>query len=302
MWSAERDARLRAEAMAWLTVRTQDGLNALNTEEIGEFTFDGERFRLMDPQRGIRKPALLDSALSIRTVWRPRGSDRPYDDAINADGLFRYKWRGDDPNHADNRALRASMLAGRPLIWFWGVGTALYQAIFPIYLIGEEDEHQQFVVATDGLQHLSTTESPIEEVLRGYLRSETLRRLHQPVFRGMVMRAYETSCAVCALRHAELLDAAHIVPDRHELGVAAVRNGLALCKIHHAAYDVRILGVRPDLVVQIREDILKETDGPLLEHGLKALHGQPLRVVPSSRHERPDERLLTWRYERFRAG
>ena len=27
----------------------------------------------------------------------------------------------------------------------------------------------------------------------------------------------------------------------------AVRNGLALCKIHHAAFDANILGVRPDL-------------------------------------------------------
>ena len=44
-----------------------------------------------------------------------------------------------------------------------------------------------------------------------------------------------------------------------------MRNGLALCKIHHAAYDSRILGVSPDLVVQIRADILDETDGPLLE-------------------------------------
>ena len=87
--------------------------------------------------------------------------------------------------------------------------------------------------------------------------SSVLRRLHQPVFRSMVMRAYRERCAVCSLRHNELLDAAHIVEDRYDLGVAAVRNGLALCKIHHAAYDSRILGVRPDLVVEIRADILE---------------------------------------------
>lgn len=34
----------------------------------------------------------------------------------------------------------------------------------------------------------------------------------------------------------ERIDAAHIVEDGHELGIAAVRNGLALCKIHHAAF------------------------------------------------------------------
>lgn len=288
--------------MQWLAVRTHDGDVPLTTDELGEFTFEGDPFRLMDRQRGIRKPAALASALSIRTTWRPPGNERPYDDAVGVDGLPRYKWRGDEPGHAENRALRAAMDAGQPLIWFWGIDRALWKAIFPVYLVGEEPRSQQFVVATDGLQHLRPTESPIEEVLRRYLRSETQRRLHQPVFRGMVLRAYRERCAVCSLRHPELLDAAHIVEDRHELGIAAVRNALALCKIHHAAYDARILGVRPDLVVEIRSDILDETDGPLLEHGLKALHGAPLRVVPQRRGERPDADLLTLRYERFRAG
>ena len=302
MWSAEQQHRLRGEAMAWLAARTQDGSLPISSEEIREFRFEGDRFALMDPQRGIRKPAAFSAALSIRTVWRPEGVARPYEDAIGADGLVRYKWRGDDPDHAENRALRAAMTEGEPLVWFWGIAPAVYQAIFPVYLVGEERSSQQFVVATDGLQHLRPTDSPLEEVLRRYLRSETVRRLHQPVFRSMIMRAYEMSCAVCALRHGELLDAAHIVEDRHELGVAAVRNGLALCKIHHAAYDARILGVSPDLVVQVRADILDETDGPLLEHGLKRLHGQPLRTVPRRASERPDRELLAVRFARFQAS
>jgi putative restriction endonuclease len=268
-------------------------MNALTTEDIKDFRFEGERFRLLDAQRGITKPATLGSALSIRTVWRPEGADRPYDDGIGADGLYRYKYRENDPDNAENRALRAAMDAHQPLIWFWGVGSALYQAIFPVYLLDEERNDQQFVVATDGLQHLKPLGSPIEETLRRYMRGETLRRLHQPVFRGMVMRAYDGSCAVCSLKHPELLDAAHIVPDRHEL---------ALCKIHHAAYDAGILGVRPDLIVQIRGDILEETDGPLLEFGLKALHGQHLRVVPKIRRERPDGNLLAVRYDQFLAS
>lgn len=302
MWSPGREDRLRAAALSWLAVRSHDGLNSLSTEEIGEFTFEGERFALMDRQRGIRKPAGFESALSIRTVWRPEGVERPYHDSVRPDGLMSYKWRGDDPSHAENRALRAAMTAGVPLIWFWGVGVARYQAVFPVFLVGEERAGQEFVVAMDGQQGLRPTDSPIEEVLRRYLRTETVRRLHQPVFRGMVLRAYASRCAVCGLRHGELLDAAHIVEDRHDLGVAAVRNGLALCKIHHAAYDARILGVTPDLVVRIRGDILDETDGPLLEHGLKGLHDQPLRQVPTSPREQPDRDLLALRYERFQAS
>lgn len=302
MWSEADDAELRREAMQWLAVRTNDGLESLRSDEISEFRFRGEPFPLMDRQRGIRKPAVLDSALSIRTTWRAEGAPRPYDDDIGADGLVRYKWRGDDPDHPENRALRIASAKQRPLIWFWGVGPGRYIPIFPVFLIGEERDQQQFVVATDGLQHLRPTDSPVEEVLRRYLRKESIRRVHQPVFRSMVMRAYENQCTVCSLRHPVLLDAAHIVEDRHELGVAAIRNGLALCKIHHAAYDAGILGVTPDSVVKIREDILTEIDGPLLEHGIKALHDSKLRVVPRVRNERPDRDLLDLHYQRFIAG
>lgn len=234
--------------------------------------------------------------------YRPEGVERPYDDAMGVDGFVRYKWRGDDPNHAENRALRQAMIDGVPLVWFWGVGTALYKPVFPIYLINEEPALQQFVVATDGLQHLPAGSTLAEEVLRSYVIRETRQRLHQPVFRSLVMRAYNTRCAVCELGHSVLLDAAHIVEDGHDKGIASVRNGLALCKIHHAAYDAGILGVRPDLQVQIRADILEEIDGPLLEHGLKGLHGQRLRVVPQSKNERPDPDLLTIHYERFLAS
>ncbi len=68
MWSLERDARLRSAAMEWLAARTNDGRDPLAGDEIEEFTFEGERFRLMDRQRGIRKPAVLASALAISST------------------------------------------------------------------------------------------------------------------------------------------------------------------------------------------------------------------------------------------
>lgn len=81
-----------------------------------------------------------------------------------------------------------------------------------------------------------------------------------------------------------------------------VRNGMALCKIHHAAYDRHILGVRPDLIVEIRADLLAEIDGPMLRYGLQERHRQPLMAVPRSRAERPDPELLAVSYATFRAA
>jgi putative restriction endonuclease len=305
VWAPAEDARLRREAIAWLTVRSNDGADALSTDEILDFTFDGEPFRLMDAQRGIRKPAVLPHALSIRTVHTPEGGRRPYDDAIGADGLVRYKWRGDDGGHAENRAIRDAMHARVPLIWFFGVATARYLPIFPVHVVGEEPHLQQFSLQVADLPvSLAHPEpdSPVEAFTRRYVTAQTRRRLHQPVFRARVIQAYTTRCAVCALAHAPLLDAAHIAPDADPDGIAAVRNGLALCKIHHAAYDADILGISPDLVVDIRADVLAEIDGPMLRHGLQELHGSRLRIVPRSAGDRPDRDLLDSRWRRYRAS
>lgn len=299
-WGAEQDLALRRAAMAWLTVRTNDGLESIHSEELREFVFEGQRVPLMDAQRGIRKPAVLDAALSIRTVYRSEGATRPYEDSQGPDGFIRYKWRGDDGEHPENRALRAAMEHGLPLIWFFGVGPGRYQPIFPVFFIAEEPQQHQFVVAHEQTLGLTRPDSPVEEHIRRYVVRETKQRVHQPVFRATVMRAYSTQCAVCALRHGQLLDAAHIVADSHEHGIASVRNGLALCKIHHAAFDANILGIRPDLVVQIRADLLEEIDGPMLEHGLKDRHNQRLMVLPHARSEYPDPQLLEIEYDRFR--
>lgn len=85
------DLRVRREAMAWLTVRTNDGRDSISTQDLLDFTLDGEPFLQKDRQQGIREPAGFDAALSVQTVYRPDGRDRPYDDGVGDDGLLRYK-------------------------------------------------------------------------------------------------------------------------------------------------------------------------------------------------------------------
>ena len=87
-------------------------------------------------------------------------------------------------------------------------------------------------------------------------RNESFARLHQPLFRAEVMHDYEQRRAVCSLRHADLLDAAHIITDRDEAGASVVGNVVALCEIHHAAYDRNFLGVSPDFVIFINAELM----------------------------------------------
>jgi hypothetical protein len=100
------------------------------------------------------------------------------------------------------------------------------------------------------------------------------------------------------LKHRELLDAAHIIPDNMPEGKSTIDNGLPLCKLHHAAYDSLMIGVTPDYVMHVREDILEEEDGPVLQHGLKELHKTKI-ILPNSRSYSPSRDALEWRYSRF---
>ena len=136
---------------------------------------------------------------------------------------------------------------------------------------------------------------------REYATRAVLQRLHQQQFRRMVLTAYRDQCCICRLRHVELLDAAHILPDRHPKGEPIVTNGLGLCKIHHSAYDAHIIGIDPDARVHVREDVLHEEDGPMLRHGLQEVAGSRL-VLPRRDDLRPNRDFLAERFDRFRAA
>ena len=73
---------------------------------------------------------------------------------------------------------------------------------------------------------------------------------------------------------------------------------MALCKIHHAAYDQDFLGVSPDYVFHINERLLADRDGPMLQFGLQAMNGKTLEL-PSRRDDRPDRDYLAERFARF---
>jgi putative restriction endonuclease len=137
------------------------------------------------------------------------------------------------------------------------------------------------------------------EPRRAYVTATFRRRLHQVAFRERVIRAYQERCALCRLRHRTLLDAAHITPDSESEGEPIVSNGLALCKLHHAAFDGFFFAVRPDYVIEVRASILAETDGPMLVVGLQEIHGTRIEL-PLRSIDLPDPARLARRYEQFR--
>jgi len=309
MLGASEELVFRESVFAWLRAKTL-ATPYLTRDDLSHFPWQGREVRLLGPQTGIWKIAgLSDAAIAFSTSFVPDGKHRPYEDGFGPDGLLRYKWRGTDPNHSDNRALRRAMERGLPLVYFVGVGyrpgtqTQWFNAEFPVFLVAEERTAHQFAVAHEIEQKpiVDLADSAALEIAKRYNERVVKVRHHQPEFRGRVISAYESRCAVCRLPFAELLDAAHIRPDA-EGGSARVSNGLSLCKIHHGAYDTEILGISPDLTVHIRQSVLETFDGPTLQHALKEMDGQELRQVPSMKSCQPDRDLLAERFEKFRAA
>lgn len=132
---------------------------------------------------------------------------------------------------------------------------------------------------------------------REYATRTVRQRLFQAEFRRRVVDAYRERCALCSLRHRELLDAAHITPDS-DAGDPIVSNGLALCKLHHAAFDGFFFAITPDDRVVVRPSILTESDGPMLIVGLQQIDGALIQL-PVHHDQRPDRDRLAARYEAF---
>lgn len=193
-----------------------------------------------------------------------------------------------------------------PLVYLHGLQPSRYLAVYPVYIVGDDPKNLTFHVSVDDpLLALTYSESSISHQLgevsdarHAYITATVKARLQQRSFREKVLDAYRSQCAFCRLKHRELLDAAHIIPDNVPESKMTIDNGISLCKLHHAAYDSFILGVTPDYVIRVREAILEEEDGPVLQHGLKGLHNTKL-ILPSLKSHYPSREALEWRYSRF---
>lgn len=292
------DLRVRLAAFDWLSAQVERHPDGLPRALLAEgFLFEGHRVPLVGPQ-GIFKPQVCELPLSITTI-----PDGPYPDAM--EGRFlRYSYRGTDVRHPDNVGLRLARERNTPLVLFYRLRPGYYLSARPVYIVGDDPTRLCFDVAVDDAGQIrapgrgSGAGEDRTAIRREYVTASFRRRLHQQAFREQVLDAYREQCSLCRLRHRELLDAAHIVGDAEDEGDPVVSNGLALCKLHHAAFDSFFLTVRPDYIVEVRRSILEESDGPMLQVGLKQMHGQPIQL-PRATSDRPDPGRLEQRYERF---
>jgi putative restriction endonuclease len=269
----------------------------LRRDDLGNFKLNGEPCRLADRSKGIWNPRHLNATLSILST---PGST--YADQDLGDGLFAYAYR-EGSKDGDNAKLRRAFELQLPIIWNRGFpykNTVRYIPVFPVYIVEDDPDNRRVIVSLD--RQLIDLDLVVDDpdLEKRYSLTTTKRRLHQPKFRGRLLVAYKMRCAVCGMDVPKLLDGAHITPDADQEGTPTVVNGLAMCKIHHAAYDADLMAISPDYRIHISTELKRGSDsGPIITHGFRDLDGSHLAVLPDHQGQHPSKERLGARFQHF---
>ena len=133
-------------------------------------------------------------------------------------------------------------------------------------------------------------------------RETTTRRVRDPEFPALVLRAYEHRCAACGLDlqidgRSVGLEAAHVRWHSHG-GPSTVDNGVCLCPVHHKAFDLGAIGLTDDLHVVVSQRV---HGGDATRLWLLDLHNQRLRG-PQAGVALPRPEFVQWhRHEVFKS-
>ncbi|ECS3449043.1 HNH endonuclease [Salmonella enterica subsp. enterica serovar Derby] len=145
----------------------------------------------------------------------------------------------------------------------------------------------------------------IQEDIADEMGFDIRTSLHQrdPKFRQAVLRAYNYQCAVCGfnMRHDNApiaLEAAHIRWKQHH-GPCEVPNGLALCAIHHKAFDRGSIGLDENMRVVVSDAV---NGGGVVQRLFWDFAGKEI-ALPPVKENYPGDRFVEWhRKEVFRGG
>jgi putative restriction endonuclease len=104
------------------------------------------------------------------------------------------------------------------------------------------------------------------------------RSLRRPGFAEEVLRAYAYQCAMCGFdgalgRNPVGLEAAHVRWHSQD-GPDVEANGLALCALHHALFDLGVLGLTAELHIRVSSLYVARSDAG--RRAVDDLSGQPL--------------------------
>lgn len=124
------------------------------------------------------------------------------------------------------------------------------------YILSSRTLHEKGISSRDLslLNDLSTVNSEklatVASTERKTVISTIARKYRATDFRARVLSAYQHRCAFCGIQ-LKLIDAAHIIPVASESSTDETINGIALCKLHHSAYDRNLISFNTDYNIEV---------------------------------------------------
>lgn len=139
---------------------------------------------------------------------------------------------------------------------------------------------EDFQVNNEDLKEVSTPRKQVVQTVT--------KKVRQAGFKRRVLTAYSHRCAFCSVQ-LRLIDAAHIIPVKYEGSTDYTSNGMALCALHHRAFDNALITINDEYETLVSRDKITELktiahDGGL-DNFLKNL--RPQIELPPAVNDRP---------------
>lgn len=147
-----------------------------------------------------------------------------------------------------------------------------------------------------GRGHVHVADAQVREVIAEPRRIAVLaakRAVRKSDFRNRVLAAYGHSCAMCDIQ-LRLLDAAHILPAAHAESTDGTDNGVALCALHHRAYDGELVTFDAEFRTHVNDATAQALRAEHRDGGLPEFRNalRPRLALPKSHRDRPARRFI----------
>lgn len=119
--------------------------------------------------------------------------------------------------------------------------------------------------------------------------TQIARKYRAHDFKQRVLGAYGNRCAVCGVQ-LKLIDAAHIIPVADPSSTDETANGIALCKIHHAAMDRNLISINEHYRIEVSRTEMERLEKYSLNGGIKEFkqHLKTAILLPADRRDYPE--------------
>lgn len=318
---------MRARILAELAKQTGKRVPAAFIRRTVDFIPGIDRFHTLIT--GIYKPAWSEYALSI--VMKLSSPYEHKDEVVFLeDGrwLMTYSPRAGGLDLSDNRALIRCMDERVPLGVFkqvtdktdrqhgstyrvLGLGLITnYDANADVFIVESADrvalEQVTGGIAREEERYEVQLYAQLTNEFRPFVKEDSVvysvsAPKRDEAFRQVVLREYDFTCAVCEtkFRLGDLVEAtaAHIVPKR-ESGTDDPRNGLALCRTHHWAFDTGVFTLSDKYEVLLSPAVRQ---AETRNFGLLDLGHKPA-LLPGNDVLRPHPEAVAWHRENIWRG